>query len=408
MIQEIFRIPFPGATYTVPGIVTIGPSLSTDVALEAEVGFAGSFEAYVQLAAWDVQQTFPTKDLGDEWKPKALSEVDRSKNKLLSPPIFDWSLRTYGKVSAHLKPKFSFGLVFSDTWKVEDAKIELIADSYINLHASAGVSNNDFSCPFKYGIDVGADLFVQVHAPSIGGWDLGTPRWDIAKINPIPVISGPECNKDGLAPSIVNFGTNDTSFHLDERTLVPKRQAETVYGPIFTLGGSNLLCPDIVAANCSLKLGEDALFPENDGDTIMTTLTHPQKETVICRNTGGVGQDGIRLRSPTYPAPSDIMSGSPTEFANIPGFSGVDPNQCHEMRFNRQASPIVLRPNEVYGTEHMMEFKLIKDFFDTYGDCATLNVSNYSNNDFNQPARTQSRPTLFQVHMHIITYSLVQ
>jgi chitinase len=135
--------------------------------LEAQVTFAGHMESKVELASWNVRQTFPNQGQGDEYAPTQMgSAPDHTGTDVIGKPTFDFSVSAKGDITAHLKPTFSFGIKFEDTWKVDPCQIQLVVDGYVRLYAEAQISSKDPDCPFTYGVDVGADLYAHVDAPS--------------------------------------------------------------------------------------------------------------------------------------------------------------------------------------------------------------------------------------------------
>ena len=182
---------FPGATFGIPKLLTVGPNFRLFGAVEASVTLAGHLESRVDIAKWDVQQTYP--DQGAGAGPKALSNPDRDGTgdfQGLQQPSFDYSVTAQGEITAHLKPTFEFGIVFDKMWNVGDAKVAVVADGWARLMAAAGVSSQA-SCPFTYGIDLGADLYATVEAPEAFGW---TPtHFPIAAAKPVAAKKGGTC-----------------------------------------------------------------------------------------------------------------------------------------------------------------------------------------------------------------------
>ena len=183
---------FPGATFGVPKLLTVGPNFKLYGAVEAEVTLAGHLESKVDIAKWEIQQTYPDK--GTYAGPKALSDPDRDGTGSfdgLKPPTFDYSVLATGQITAHLKPTFEFGIAFDKMWDVNgDAKVAIVADGWTRLMAAAGTSSQS-SCPFTYGIDLGADLYATVEAPSAFGWQ--PRRTPIASVDPVSAKPGGTC-----------------------------------------------------------------------------------------------------------------------------------------------------------------------------------------------------------------------
>lgn len=182
---------FPGATFGIPKLLTVGPNFKLFGAVEASVTLAGHLESRVDIAKWDVQQTYP--DQGADAGPKALSNPDRDGTgdfSNLKQPTFDYSVTASGEITAHLKPTFEFGVVFDKMWNVGDAKVSVVADGWTRLMAAAGISSQG-NCPFTYGIDLGADLYATVEAPEIFGWK--PTRFPIAAVSPVAAKKGGTC-----------------------------------------------------------------------------------------------------------------------------------------------------------------------------------------------------------------------
>ena len=183
---------FPGATFGIPKLLTVGPNFKLFGAVEASVTLAGHLESRVDIAKWDVQQTYP--DQGAGAGPKALSDPNRDGTgdfQGLKQPSFDYSVVAKGEITAHLKPTFEFGIVFDKMWNVGgDAKVSVVADGWTRLMAAAGVSSQG-NCPFTYGIDLRADLYATVEAPQAFGWK--PTRFPIAAVKPVAAEQGGTC-----------------------------------------------------------------------------------------------------------------------------------------------------------------------------------------------------------------------
>jgi chitinase len=132
--------------------------------LEAQVTFAGHLETKVELASWNVRQTFPDQGVGIDASPTQMGDpIDRTGTSGIGEPTFDFSVSASGDITAHLKPTFSFGIKFDDRWNVAPVQVQLIADGYVRLYAEAQVSTTNPNCPFSYGVDVGADICKSYH-----------------------------------------------------------------------------------------------------------------------------------------------------------------------------------------------------------------------------------------------------
>lgn len=180
-----------GATFSVPGVVTIGPNFQLFGAVKGKATLGAYFEANVNLADWNVRQTYP--DQGSDWDPKSEgSGPDRDGTQDLLTPEWQYGVSASGFVELHVKPTITFGVTFNPTFvKTDGVNVNLVADGWIRFHADAsntGGSSGDSSSSFCYGVDAGADLYCTVNAPSFNGWSLGSSPYPIASSDPIQII----------------------------------------------------------------------------------------------------------------------------------------------------------------------------------------------------------------------------
>lgn len=238
---------FPGATFRVPGVVTIGPNLAVYASADASLVVAGHLEAAVTLASWEIQQTYPQND---DHPPQTLDKPDREA-KTVGKPSFDASVSASGEIALHLKPTVTFGIVFDDRWKVDRCAVDLVLDGYVVGHAEASYSlNGDNSCPFTYGIDAGSDIYVQLTAPDLFGWG-GSKRVTLASA-PRKQLTPDACPGDSkdLKRWIGDGAVNASSQYISPQSgsLMPmphvhhKRDTLTL-GPLVTIPESFLECP---------------------------------------------------------------------------------------------------------------------------------------------------------------------
>ncbi|KAJ5326544.1 hypothetical protein MYU51_014673 [Penicillium brevicompactum] len=242
---------FPGATFRVPGVVTVGPNLAVYASADASLVLAGHLEADVTLASWEIQQTYPQSDKHPD---QALEEPDREA-KTIGKPSFDASVTANGEIALHLKPTVSFGIDFDDRWKVPRCAVDLVLDGYVIGHAQAHASlNGDNSCPFSYGIDAGSTMYAQLDAPEEFGWgdDLRVTLAEVPRkqISPSTCVgdSGDKDKRASLGYETLNASTDAVFPH--NRGLMPmpvshnlaKRDTLTL-GPLVTIPDSFLNCP---------------------------------------------------------------------------------------------------------------------------------------------------------------------
>jgi chitinase len=160
-------------TITVPGILTLGPDFQLKAAIEAEVVIQAHIDANIELASWDVYETFPVGS-GD-YNPKADANPNPNGSFLPNLPKVSASIEASGQITAHLKPTFSFGIAFLPQWKVPNCKVDLVADGWVRLHAESRAGTGG-TCPFSHGVDGGGALYAKINAPpSFGfGWGLAS------------------------------------------------------------------------------------------------------------------------------------------------------------------------------------------------------------------------------------------
>ncbi|OJJ03024.1 hypothetical protein ASPVEDRAFT_134350 [Aspergillus versicolor CBS 583.65] len=250
---------FPGATFRVPGVVTIGPNLAVYASADASLVVAGHLEAAVTLASWEIQQTYPQND---DHPPQALDQPDREA-KTVGKPTFDASVSANGEIAIHLKPTVTFGIVFDDRWKVDRCTVDLVLDGYVIGHAEAEWSlNGDNSCPFRYGIDAGSNIYAQLEAPDLFGWG-GSHRVTLASV-PRKQITPPTC-PSGDTKMIRRWIGDDTSNSTQTDGLSPEAAFPAIHnihgkrdtltlGPLVTIPDSFLKCPgdDSGSSKCEM------------------------------------------------------------------------------------------------------------------------------------------------------------
>ncbi|KAK6593441.1 glycosyl hydrolase family 18 [Botrytis cinerea] len=155
---ELFGLENFGATFAIPGIVTVGPNFKL-----------GQFEAHVALADWDTQLAFPDQE--SDADSKSTDSPGTNGTQEVSKPTIDWSVNTNGQITAHVKPVASFGIDFNSNFiSVPSTTINLVADGWVTAYASAVYSPTD--ADFCYGANVGASLYVSLDVPPPLQWAL--------------------------------------------------------------------------------------------------------------------------------------------------------------------------------------------------------------------------------------------
>lgn len=241
-----------GATFQVPGIVTIGPNFQLNGKVEGQLTLAASFQASVKVASWDIRQTYPVAN--NDWMPQSKETASRDGTQSVGQPKFEYGVKASGFITAHVRPIVSFGIQFnSKLLSSASATVNLIADGHVTFRADASAGSSGSS--FCYGIDAGADLLASVQAPGFPGWSLNGQEYPIASTPAIqiipytcPVSSREAALHDDLA-LYQQLNSSDRDVHLIPRyasqpSLLqshPLDKRAQVYGPVFRI--PQLSCP---------------------------------------------------------------------------------------------------------------------------------------------------------------------
>jgi chitinase len=192
---ELANIPVPGAGFRIPKIMSVGPSFRLYASTNAEINMVGTVEARVKIAQWDIKQTYPIAN--DDYAPRNNgNDMEGGANiQDLMKPEFDYRVAAEGMIAAHLKPALSFGLEIDPYWMTGgNAKVELLADAYVRVDASAEYSSDPNSCQFQYGVRAGGRLIARAEAPKSLKW--GPATYALAEFE-VPIVQGGNCPSRG-------------------------------------------------------------------------------------------------------------------------------------------------------------------------------------------------------------------
>ncbi|KAF2856398.1 glycoside hydrolase family 18 protein [Plenodomus tracheiphilus IPT5] len=380
--KTIVTLPFPGATFRVPGIVTIGPSVRVAGEFNAALTLSAEIETKVDLADWEVRQTYPAAE--KDYEPKMIDELDSgdsgNQNGLLEPQLYA-AVGAVGKAEAHLRAIAEFGIRFDDRWKVGAATAGVVADGYVRFEVGVGKST-EASCPWTYGLTLGAKLYAQVDTPEQFGW--GKKTWNLPGSGEVAIIPGGKCpdlrTGQPTRRDLLSIGSgNDT---LDSAHRLGKRAVPI--GPPFHIDLQNLLCPfsnrpalDDTPACAKLSqvpgTGKPDVSKRAIGDSV--TLHHFDKRE-IKQGTFCQGRGVITIKSLSFPSSGRLQAALPGALA----YGYTNPNVCTNFGFGQIPFP---QDTEAYATEHILEFQLVTDFFAEYVthngrniDCWTPMVQN--------------------------------
>lgn len=302
---------FPGATFRVPGVVTVGPNIAVYASADAAVTLAGHLQADITVAQWDIQQTYPQNA---NYPVDPIDDPNYDGTQTIGVPTFEASVTATGEVALHLKPQVTFGIVFDSRWKVDPCSVSLVLDGYIIFHAEASLStSSDNSCPFTYGIDAGSNLYAQLASPSLFGWG-GQQQ--------IPIATVP---RKQITPEVCPATTTTLSRRVASEYLLPNETA-AVAGHIDAQNGYTDIniasrlgaayIPDLMKRTDTFTLGPIITIPSGflscPADAAAENQTCP-----LCDSTGSFGspfkkrQDGSdpsgpsEMACPWTPQPED-------------------------------------------------------------------------------------------------------
>lgn len=235
-----------GVTFSVPGILTVGPNLKLYGSVDASFSLGAHLESNVNLVSWDVQQTYPI--VTEDWQPKAIQSPDRDGTQELLQPTFNYSITADGHLTGHIKPMIVLGLDFHTKWiPLAPVTIGLVADGSVTVCATASASNSG-GISACYGVNAGADLYATVQAPDLFGWKLSVPRYQLAPSQNIQIVPE-QCTSLSKREDDLSYSMSQDTAMTDGLTLIEHRSTlkprGAVYGPLsrFSALGITGTCP---------------------------------------------------------------------------------------------------------------------------------------------------------------------
>ncbi|KAJ6785998.1 hypothetical protein PWT90_07634 [Aphanocladium album] len=423
--KVILNLPFPGASFKIPGIATIGPQLTVEGSIDASLGMAGLVETKLEIAKWEVRQVMPSTD---DYKPELIDNSSPSLDRTgdfsgIQKPEFYAGVTASGDVTLRLGAAAEFGVRFDDKWKVDPAAAAVVGEVSLTTKFAAGSSTTG-TCPFTYGLDVGARLFARAIAPQVFGWGGGevdlTAKWEKSIIEggtcpdlgPIPskrsLQSLDPPSIDGLSEDrhvtrnksrlggadLGSYSASDVqSMHSsEEHTSSPAKRGSLVkrggvYGPAFSLPVGEFFCPSKDGEKgMTCVQAYDALAESNEGgvwqnmrkrDTLVPTSTidenavaahfhDHQRSHGYRRHVRGEELHELEKRAKeklikACERTCDISADFPPG-GQLKGKEwGWATKDCGDFNFG---SPLLARePNTDYHTEHVLEAQMIDLFF---------------------------------------------
>ncbi|KAK1971060.1 hypothetical protein LY78DRAFT_568603 [Colletotrichum sublineola] len=166
---ELFGLQNFGATFSIPGIVTIGPNFRVLGQVQGTATIHGQARVDIRLAEWDFTHQFPdasgkgTDVLTEKINPKSSGAGTSDPVQTLQEPKFYYDVSANGELSLMVTPKVTLGVVFDDS-SVPDAAIDFGVNGAVTLYGSAG-SNSDTAWEYCYGVNAQAEVFAEASAP---------------------------------------------------------------------------------------------------------------------------------------------------------------------------------------------------------------------------------------------------
>ncbi|KAL8350543.1 hypothetical protein RB598_005715 [Gaeumannomyces tritici] len=375
---RLANIPFPGASFSISGIGTIGPQLNLYGQVDVGLTVSAEFETTMDIASWEVRHTLPSPD-GDH-DPKEVDTADYddtgSWEGLQKPKVYAGIL-AQGDAKAHLIASVDFGITFAERWNLDDARASVVADGWIGVKMGVGKST-EVDCPFTYGMEVGADLYAEVVSPSIFGWR--GAKYDLPGPKPKTLIDGGTCpdlrsgdpiKRRGIGAGGRHWPRESNTSHAgmspvsgQVRGLLPRepgvlsKRAEP-FGPVFHVGLQDLLCPldddeldDNPATECETAGWEDDEMASDRLSLVKRDRKTPTPKS-FCSGAGVVV-----YRPPAYHTSSTLQNDCPT----CVKYGYANPGNCLDFTFTTINAPI--QNTRQYQTEHVLEMQLLGDFFE--------------------------------------------
>lgn len=377
--KNIVTLPFPGAALRITGIATIGPAVRIDGKVDVGLTLSAEFETSIDIASWEVRQTLPDPD--DSTDPQTLDQPDYddtgSWTGIQKPKVYA-GVEAQGDATVHLIAAVDFGVRFDDQYGIGAAAASVNADGWIMVQMGAGKSTEG-TCPFTYGMTVGAELYATVEAPSQFGWQGLT--FNLPSPKPKVLIEGGTCpDLQGGDPDKRRRGTFGGTSPGVSQNITPvlgsgnphrlgKRSGP--WGPAFRIPIQDLLCPSAGSGPSSGKeCAEISGWDDNEGpqdkrrrsvdiyDASAFSLIEKRsrsRPSAISFCPGG----SMNYRGPTYDTSGTLLSACPG--CLIYGYTNPA-KPCNDYRFGQIG--IAVGGTTEYQTEHVLEMQLLARFFD--------------------------------------------
>ncbi|OIW30103.1 hypothetical protein CONLIGDRAFT_552353, partial [Coniochaeta ligniaria NRRL 30616] len=166
-----------GATFSVPGILTIGPNFRVLGNVQGHASIHGQARVDITIADWDYTQTFPSASGSYDDKVVTQDKVaQQSKTPAVDPvddtlkPTFYYDVDAQGEIVVTVTPQVTLGIVFVSK-SIPDASVDFGVNGRVSLYATAKSSSTE-AWQYCYGINGQVDVFARVNAPVLWKVDL--------------------------------------------------------------------------------------------------------------------------------------------------------------------------------------------------------------------------------------------
>ncbi|KAI1381148.1 family 18 glycosyl hydrolase [Hypoxylon crocopeplum] len=176
---ELFGLQNFGATFSIPGIVTIGPNFRIFGQISGLLTIDGDAQVSIRLANWDYTQQYPNNGGDVQSGLTADSEVHENTafgqpgNDTAGEPSWLFDVSASGALTMHVTPVAQFGIVFQiQGFDIPDSAIELGLDAFgtILVTAHGNISNQDpATVEACFGANAGYNLYAQISVPTLFG-----------------------------------------------------------------------------------------------------------------------------------------------------------------------------------------------------------------------------------------------
>jgi chitinase len=262
----------------------VGPNFKLAGNVKGSLTLAANFEANVNIAQWDIRQTYPTAN--NDWEPQSKKNPNRDGTQELYAPEFSYGVQAIGSIEAHVMPIVSFGIEFGSKLSSATATINLIADGHVTFSANAQGGSSTLFC---YGIDAGADLYATIQAPQFPGWTLPQSKFALGSTPAIQIVpyTCPISSRDVKINSLFANGTipsiDPPYSSLSSSSTLEKRAQ--VYGPVFRI--PKISCPNSGGAGgdpgdclfCGSSDDDTPSIEKRDGETCDIQPLRPDEST---------------------------------------------------------------------------------------------------------------------------------